>query len=325
MKGVTNYFDLEKYITYNSQVTHAEWSEERSTWTIRFENSPSVESDILMNASGILNNPQMPNLEGLSSFEGPLLHTAAWDDSVDLTGKRVVMIGAGASGIQVLPQIQPIAQKVNVFIRTPSWIFPPVGLPEGMSAEHVYNQEEKDVFRWDEETYLRIRKASENEFNNMYRAFLKTSQEQKDVRARIETRMRSIIKDPALQEKLIPKFEVGCRRVNPGEPFLHSLQKPNVEPVFAEIDMVTRDGVIAGNNFYPAGVLIAATGFDTSFTPRFPILGAGGVNLQDVWADEATAYMGVGVSGFPNYLIFLGPNTPISNGSLMGKPLNAMN
>lgn len=321
LKGVANYFNLERYVTYNSKVTHAQWSAQAGTWTVQIENGLSVESEILINACGILNDPQMPNLEGLSTFKGPLLHTAAWDDSVNLNGKRIAVIGAGASGIQLLPQIQPVADQIKVFIRTPSWIFPPVGLPQGLSAEHRYGQEEKETFRWDDEKYLENRKTAEEEFNGMFRAFFKDSPEQRHIRTKIEGRMRSIIKDEALQEKLIPKFETGCRRVNPGEPFLHAIQKPNTEAVFDQIDKVTEDGIIAGNRKYQADILVAATGFNTSFRPRFPIIGLDNVNLQDLWADEATAYLGTGVSGFPNYMIFLGPNTPISNGSLMGKTL----
>lgn len=283
------------------------------------DNGVSAESEILINACGILNNPQMPNIEGLSSFKGPLLHTADWDDSVTLHDKRVGIIGAGASGIQLLPKIQPLVKNVKVFIRTPSWIFPPVGLPEGMSAEHRYTEQEKEIFRWDDEKYLQARKDSENEFNGMFQAFLKNSTEQQCIRAKITDRMKSIIKNETLQKKMIPGFEVGCRRVNPGEPFLHTIQEPNVEPIFEKITKITKDGIVAGDETHPIDVLIAATGFNTSFKPRFPIIGTNGVNLQDLWADEPTAYLGTGVAGFPNYLIFLGPNTPISNGSLMGK------
>ena len=273
----------------------------------------------MVNASGILNHPQMPDIDGLSSFSGPLLHTAYWDSTVDLRGKKIGVIGSGASSIQLLPQIQPLADKIQVYIRTPSWICPPVALPDGATAAYEYDEHEMEHFRWNDEAYLKTRKAMEDKFNGMFRAFIKDSPEQRDARAEFTARMKSIIHDKKLQERLIPPFEVGCRRINPGEGFLTALQKPNVEPVFDRVEEIVPEGIIAGGQLYPADILVAATGFNTTFRPRFPIIGRNNANLQNVWSENPASYMGTGVSGFPNYLVFLGPNTPISNGSLMGK------
>lgn len=159
--------------------------------------------------------------------------------------------------------------------------------------------------------------------NGNFLAFFKKSPEQRDLKAQYESRMKELIPDEKLQRKLIPTFEAGCRRINPGEQFLVALQKPNVRPMFEAIEKITPTGVISGGTEQPADILIAATGFDSTFRPRFPIIGRGGVNLQDLWHSEPASYMGIGVSGFPNYLMFLGPNTPISNGSLMGESTNA--
>jgi cation diffusion facilitator CzcD-associated flavoprotein CzcO len=144
------------------------------------------------------------------------------------------------------------------------------------------------------------------------------------MRAHFESRMKKLITDQDLQKKLIPSFEAGCRRINPGEQYLVALQKPNVRAIFDPIQEVTATGVmVSGSGVepreHPADVLIAATGFDTTFRPRFPLIGRGGLNLQDLWRSDPASYMGIGVSGFPNYMTFLGPNTPISNGSLMGE------
>ncbi|KAJ9144148.1 Monooxygenase [Pleurostoma richardsiae] len=318
LEGVAKHFDLEHFIHYSSRVVSAQWLEEPGIWTVQVENGPSVESEILVNASGILNHPQLPDIEGLSNFAGPLLHTASWDSSVDLKGKRVAVIGSGASAVQLLPEIQPLSSQVHVFIRTPSWITRPLGMPIPDATNYTYKENEKDGFRLNEEAYLKIRKSFEADSNGQFRAFFKGSTEQEDVRAKFETRMKTLIHDEDLQRKLIPSFEAGCRRINPGEQFLVALQQPNVQPVFDRIDKITPHGVVAAVTEYPADILVAATGFNTSFRPRFPIIGRNNVNLQDIWAEEPVSYWGTGVAGFPNYLIFLGPNTPISNGSLMG-------
>ncbi|KAF4995954.1 hypothetical protein FGRMN_4809 [Fusarium graminum] len=318
LKSVVKHFDLEKYITFNTKVNAARWSEDAGTWTVDLDGGRSVTSEVFINAGGILNHPQLPNVEGLSSFSGPLLHTASWDPSVDLTGKRIGVIGAGASAIQLVPSIQPLAKDMKVFIRTPSWIAPPVALPDPNATNYTYSSEEKRSFEQHRDIYLTTRKGLEDQFNGMFRIFLKSSDEQRSIRNLFESRMKQLIPDKSLQEKLIPQFEAGCRRINPGEGFLTALQEPNVEPVFDPIQKVTPNGIVAGGKEYPADVLVAATGFNTTFTPRFPIHGRNNVNLQDLWQDDPASYMGTGVSGFPNYLIFLGPNTPISNGSLMG-------
>lgn len=298
----------------------ARWSDVSSTWTVTAENGDLIESEILVNAGGILNNYQMPTIKGLHDFTGNLLHTAAWDSSVDFHGKKVAIIGSGASAVQVLPQIQPKSSNVTVFIRTPSWISPPfvkanVGAE---SSNYTYTEAEKVLLRQNEHHYIDMRKEVENEFNGMFDAFFKSTPEQRDMRNRFEARMKSLIKKESLQKSLIPSFEAGCRRINPGEEFLISIQEPNVHPVFGPIDKVTPSGVVSGGVEYAADIIVAATGFNTSFRPRFPILGKNGINLQDVWANDPASYMGTGVSGFPNYLIYLGPNTPISNGSLIG-------
>lgn len=321
LDGVARHFGLHKFIRFNTKVTNAKWSEKSSMWTVDVEDGSVFESEILVNAGGILNNLQMPNIEGIDTFAGPMLHTANWDPSVSFRGKRIGVIGSGASSVQLLPEIQPEAAKINVFIRTPSWISPPVALPEADRPSYCYDKKEQRAFRNNEGQYLQDRKRLESQFNGMFQAFFKASPEQRDLRGRFESRMRALIQDKALQERLIPDFEAGCRRINPGERYLLTLQEKNVEPIFDGIERITPNGITAGGVEYPIDVLIAATGFNTTFRPRFPIIGRDGVNLQDLWAEDPVSYFGTGVSGFPNYMVFLGPNTPISNGSLMGKSL----
>ncbi|KAF3010374.1 hypothetical protein E8E14_010060 [Neopestalotiopsis sp. 37M] len=319
LKRVAQTFDLDRFIQYNTKVTRASWCEDSGTWAVELNGNRQIESEILINAGGILNDPQVPKIPGLSSFAGPRLHTAEWDPSVDITGRRVAVIGAGASAIQLVPQIQPLASHVDVYIRTPSWITPPIGLEEtSPSANPYYTEEEKNRFGRDASYYLQVRKGLEDRFNNMFRAFMKGTPEQETLRADLEKNMKTLIRTPSLEEKLIPKFEAGCRRMNPGQPYLHSLQEDNVRPLFGGIDCITPQGVVAGGIERDCDVLILATGFNTSFQPRFPIIGRNGVDLRQLWSETPTSYMGTGVAGFPNYLIYLGPNTPISNGSLMG-------
>ncbi|KAL4937859.1 hypothetical protein BDV06DRAFT_226566 [Aspergillus oleicola] len=306
LESVIRDYKLDQVIQYNSQVIHAKWDTHRGTWTTQVAHetdrtdriTKTIESEILINAGGILNNPVMPDIPGLDTFAGPILHTAAWDDTIDLAGKRVAVIGAGASAIQLLPAIQNKVSHADVYIRTPSWISPPVALPQGVDKGHLYSEEEKEVFRADLQLYLEMRKGLEDQFNGMFGAFRRDGSEQTALRARFEGRMKSLIKNEKLQKRLIPTFEVGCRRINPGEEYLLALQEDNVRPIFDPIreilpsGMITKDGEI-----HEADILITATGFDTSFRPRFPTIGLDGVDLQDLWETNPVSYFGIAVSG----------------------------
>lgn len=294
------------------------WNESRSIWTVSVAGKGNFEAEFLINAGGILNNVSYPHIEGLQDFAGPLLHTAAWDKDANLTGKRVAIIGAGASAIQCLPAIQSQVENVDIYIRTPSWITPPAGSTINRERNHEYTQDEITMFKEDAKYSLSARQEMESVFNRAYRTFIRDGDEQKAVRAKLETYMRARITQPELQANLIPKFDVGCRRISPGEAYLEALQKDHVQPIFKSIERATADGLIADGLLRHYDVLIAATGFDTSFRPRFSIIGEGGKDLRELWKDDPPSYLGVAVSGFPNYLTFLGPNTPIANGSLMG-------
>lgn len=272
---------------------------------------------MLFNAGGILNNPCYPKLKNIESFSGPILHTAAWNADVDLSNKKIAVIGAGASSIQLLPALQPQVAHADIYIRTPSWITRPMGVSDG-ETNRDYSESEILRFEEDAEYFLQQRKRIEDYFNGMFRAFIRESPRQKDLRVKLTARMREMIPDEELQRHLIPEFEPGCRRLSPGEPYLETLQKNNVQPIFDPIEEITAGGIRSAGQERQVDVIILATGFDTSFRPRFPILGTGGRDLRDLWEHEAVSYFGLAVSGYPNFLMFLGPNTPIANGSLMG-------
>ncbi|KHN97490.1 monooxygenase [Metarhizium album ARSEF 1941] len=322
LKKVAKHFDLEQYIRYSTTVVSATWNETTNTWAVGINDETTIQCEILINAAGILHRPQLPDIKGLETFAGDLVHTAAWDSRLDLRGKRVALIGSGSSGIQILPQLQPTCSSIRVYIRTPGWIAPPMADADSESPNRDYTTGEKALFRQDARGYARMRKEINSNLNGMFKVLLKASPEQQSIRDALETRMRSLIRDDALRHHLVPKFEVGCRRVNPCEQFLYSVQEKNVTAVFSPIDEVTPRGLVSGGIEHQVDVIVAATGFDNSFKPQFPVLGRDGVDLRDIWAEEPVSYLGTGVSGFPNYLTFLGPNTPIANGAFMG-PLEA--
>ncbi|KAF1990549.1 FAD/NAD(P)-binding domain-containing protein [Aulographum hederae CBS 113979] len=316
--GFTKKHGLDKFIKTKHQVSHAKWNDSKAGYDVQVKNlrdGSTTEDycDILVNASGILNNWRWPAIPGLHDYKGTLLHTANWDPNIDLRGKHVGLIGNGSSGIQVLPTIQPHVEQVTTFIREPTWVSPVQGL-----EQHVFSAEEKEAFANKPGELLDYRKNVERGLNGQFGIFLKDTKTNTETHAYMKAQMKEKLKNDFLEQKLIPEWAVGCRRLTPGVGYLESLGKPNVNVVYGEINKVTEKGCVCDDGKeYPIDVLICATGFDTSFKPRFPVINGEGKNLQDEWALNAESYMGVAASGFPNYMIFLGPNCPIGNGPVL--------
>lgn len=213
--------------------------------------------------------------------------------------------------------------KCTTFIREPTWVSPVQGL-----EDHVYTKEELQNFSVNPGALLDYRKNIERGLNGQFGIFIRDTQIQKDTKAHMLAQMKSKLQNQFLEENLIPDWAVGCRRLTPGVNYLETLSADNVEVVYGEINSISENGCVCDNGKeYPVDVLICATGFDTSFQPRFPLVGPDGVSLAEAWKDEPKGYLGLAAPGFPNYLVFLGPNCPIGNGPVLcaiGRSLNAM-
>ncbi|CAG9943089.1 unnamed protein product [Clonostachys rosea f. rosea IK726] len=316
--GFANKYGLKQFIRTSHQVVGAYWNDTRGGYDVKVKdvatgNIVDDECDILINASGILNNWRYPAIPGLDKFKGTLLHTANWDDSVSLEGKTVGLIGNGSSGIQVLPAIREKCKRVINFIREPTYVSPVQGL-----EQHKFSAEELDKFANEKGTLTAYRKGIESGLNGQFGIFLKGTQVNQDTRAYMLQQMKEKLSNEYLESKLIPDWSLGCRRLSPGVNYLESLTKPNVDVIYGEINAITEKGCLCDNGQeVELDILICATGFDTTFKPRFPVVNPSGANLQDKWATEPESYMGVAASEFPNYLIFLGPNCPIGNGPVL--------
>ncbi|KAL5363724.1 hypothetical protein BJX96DRAFT_187225 [Aspergillus floccosus] len=324
-KEIFNYFDnfsrkygLRRYCQLNHQVVHATWDLAKNIYKVRVRDLKTEQEfddtcDILINAGGVLNSWKWPEIPGLDQYNGTIVHTANWDETLDLKGKHVGLIGNGSSGIQVLPAIQPYVKKVTTFIREPTWVSPVPGM-----EQHVFTPEERRAFETQPEVLTQYRKEIESGMNGQFSTFLRNTQVQRGTRAYMIEQMKEKLQRPELSNLLIPDWSVGCRRITPGPGYLESLVADNVEVVYGNIDRITEKGCLCDDKKeYPVDVLICATGFDTSFKPRFPILGYNGENLQDKWKNEPQSYFGIAAPGFPNYLMFLGPNSPLGNGPVL--------
>lgn len=325
-RGLAEEYGVYEKTKLEHKVVGAKWIQESSQWEVTVENLKTGETivdhgDVLMNCSGVLNKWDFPNIKGLKTFQGPVIHTAKWEDSTDLKGKRVAVIGSGASGIQVVPAIYPDVSHLVSFNRSANWVaaeFASELATEGRLTK--YSEEEKKRFREDPDYFLEWRKKVEHTVNCMFELFIKDSPVNKEGMKQMTQLMRERLGyDDELCEKLIPDFHLGCRRVTPGYNYLETLVKPNVDVVTSPIKEVSGKGLhTEDGNFYDVDIIITATGYDTTFVPRFPLIGIDGVDLRDRWADfNAEAYLGVCVPNYPNYFMSGGPNSPLSNGSLL--------
>ncbi|KIW13026.1 hypothetical protein PV08_08213 [Exophiala spinifera] len=326
-KGLARDYGVYEKTRFRHKVVGATWNVENSEWELEVEDLESGTKvtdkvDVLINGGGSLNNWKWPDIQGLHDFKGTLAHTAHWDENIELKDKRVAVIGSGASGVQIVPTIQPVVKKLISFNRSPTWIaaeFAGHLAPEGRNT--LFSEEQRKRFREDPEYHLQYRRDVEHGMNVRFPSFYKHSAAQKAARQMVTEAMKKRLNnDPELIKKLVPDFELGCRRATPGHGYLEALTQPNARVVSAGIERIVSNGIVSRDGeLHEVDVVIAATGYDTSYIPRFPIIGLDKVNLQDKWRKEgAAAYLSCAVPGFPNYFLVVGPNAPISNGSLVG-------
>ncbi|OAA59737.1 Flavin monooxygenase-like protein [Niveomyces insectorum RCEF 264] len=325
-RGVARKYDLYRFIKLSHRVISADWDDEQGIWKLKIEDlaTGTVIDDwghFMITASGVLNNWKWPDIPGLYSFQGQLVHSANWDNSVDWTGKKVAVLGCGSSGIQIVPTIQPDVKHLTTFIRTPTWIT--AGFAQSKAgpggSNFKFSEEQKKKFRTDPKAYLQYRKEVEQELNVRFKFIIKDSPEQAEaVRFSIEEMTSKLGNDSPLVKALVPSFAVGCRRPTPGNGYLEALLQDNVRVVTDTIAEVVPEGIkLSTGEVVAVDIFICATGFDISFRPRYPVHGLNGIALSEQWKDRPKAYLSLAVPNFPNHFMFLGPSSPVGHGSLL--------
>lgn len=254
------------------------------------------------------------------------MHSAAWDTEVDYSGKSVGIIGTGSSSIQITPHIQKKASHLTAFMRSVTWISPPVGealLDEQKTAamkmngntaqpdgkQYFYTEEEKKRFAEDPEHFLLYRRSLEGSVNALFDMFIRGSDVSKAAQATMKEEMERRIGPghEELKQRLIPSWPPGCRRITPGDGYLEALVQPNVTPVHEELVQVVPEGVIdASGKLHKLDILVCATGFNLAFAPRFEVRGVNGVTMADEFCPEPNVYLAVTVPKFPNYFVING-------------------
>ncbi|KAH8689342.1 FAD/NAD-P-binding domain-containing protein [Talaromyces proteolyticus] len=323
-QDVVDFFDLRKYFHLNHEVRGAYWDEEEGVWNIHVKNLKTGQifldtAEVFINNGGFLNKWRWPEIEGLKDFKGQITHTAKWRPDTRYEGKSVAVIGTGSSGVQVIPYIAPKVNKLYTWIRSPTWITAGFAQqyagPNGTNFE--YTEEQKQQWIENPLDHQRYCKAIEDELNQRFKFILKGSPQAEEAKTFSTLQMKEKLGGRTdIEKKIIPtEFGVGCRRPTPGNGFLESLSRPNVQVFTEMMKRITKEGFIdhAGHE-HKVDVIICATGFDTSWIPQFPII-AHGSNVQDVLRKNLISYLSIAMPDVPNYFTIAGPYGPFGHGS----------
>ncbi|WP_380871633.1 monooxygenase [Sphingomonas sp. DBB INV C78] len=330
-KGVVEKYDLRPHIRFGCKVEEANFDDDEETWTISFtDDEGSVEAltaNIFVSAVGQLNVPRYPDIPGLADFAGPSFHSANWRHDVDLQGKRVAVVGTGASAFQFVPEIAPEAAHLDVYQRTPPWLLPtphyhdPVSSGQRWLLANVpfYQNWYRFWLYWRTVDGMHHAVKRDPAFDGGGRAISAANAE---FRAVLEGWITRQVSDTAkIGDHVVPRYPVGGKRaLRDSGKWIKALERDNVELVTEPIAAVRPDGLeMTDGELRPADVLIFGTGFRASeFLSTYTIKGRNGVDLHQSWDGNARAYLGTMVPGFPNMFILYGPNTNlVINGSII--------
>jgi cyclohexanone monooxygenase len=305
-------YALGAHLRCNAEVGEAVFDEAASLWRVRLACGAELAARILVTATGQLSNPVVPRVEGLDSFGGPAFHSARWDHGVDLAGKRVGVIGTGASATQFVPEIAQRAARLTVFQRSPAWIMPRPDKP--------YRGWQKALFRAWPWTMRVHRGMIYTQYESRAPAFT-SAKWMLQVAAGMPFRrmLARQVPDAALRERLTPAYPIGCKRILLSSDYLATFARSNVELVTEGIARVIPSGIeTADGRTHELDAIVFGTGFAASrFLAPLRITGRGGLDLNTAWVDGASSYLGMTVPGFPNFFMLYGPNTNLGHSSIV--------
>ncbi len=311
LEHCTDRFGLRPHLRLGHSLQQAIWDAPAGSWRLRMADGRRVRARVLVSGMGGLSRPSIPDIPGLDTFAGAMFHSQQWRHDTPLAGKRVAVIGTGASAIQFVPQIAPLVDQLDLYQRTPPWIMPKPDRP--VSAG------ERWLFRHLPFTQALVRTGIYWMLESRVLGFVLHPKLMKAVERIARRHLRRQVPDPALRAALTPDYTIGCKRVLISNDYYPALMRPNVDVVTTGIDHVEADAIVMRDGTRrPADCIILGTGFHaTDPLPRGVIVGRDGEDLLDAWRDGAQAYLGTTVAGFPNLFLIVGPNTGLGHSSMV--------
>lgn len=288
--------------------------DDHGKWTVTTDKGAEFVVDFVIAATGILHHPKYPEIAGLDDFAGASWHTARWNHDVDLTGKRIGVIGTGSTAHQVIPELVNAGHDVSVFQRTPQWVFPFPNLPfpEWMRKRWRAKPSRMRPWKWFYKSFI-------EQF--FVKATIGRPVQNWLLKASVKSYLRLAVRDRDLRRKLTPDYGVGCKRLVVNFTFYPAIQKPNAHLITDRIDRIEPDGVrTADGVLHPLDVLVLSTGFHNfNYMRPMQVVGRAGHTIEDSWGEgRYRSSHAVLLEHFPNYFLMLGPGTPIGNNSVIG-------
>jgi cation diffusion facilitator CzcD-associated flavoprotein CzcO len=309
LRRVVDAFGVGPHLRLHTEVTEARWDDDRELWRLTTGTGETVEAEVLVAACGQLTHPRRPDVPGLASFRGPVLHSARWDPGVALRGRRVAVVGSGASAVQLVPAVADEVAHLTVFARSAAHLAP--------KPDRRYSAVHRALFRWVPAWPRLARTALLAVFE---RAGAAPVQPAPPVVRRVwDALLRLQVRDAGLRERLRPAHPLGCRRVLVSSDWYRALRRPHVDLVTAPLTALTPEGVATADGaVHPADVVVLATGFEPErYIAPMKVFGRDGRELSEQWRDGAGAHLGIAVPGFPNLFLVHGPNTALRVGSVV--------
>jgi cation diffusion facilitator CzcD-associated flavoprotein CzcO len=303
-------YGITPHLRYGKDVVALEYDDGRRDWTVTTQDGEVLRTNAVVSGIGALHIPKFPEIVGRESFAGPAFHSAEWDHSADLTGKRVAVIGTGASAVQFIPQLAPAARHLTVFQRTPPWIHPKPDFAFSPAARRL----------------LRLPGAARTLRGGIYWALesraLGFAVDPRLMKGHERLALRHLeaqVPDPVLRRALTPDYVIGCKRILISSDYYPALTRPNVSLVTEAITEIRERSIVdAAGVEHEADAIVYGTGFKVvdALTDRH-ITGRDGLSVQDAWKGGVEAYHGITASGFPNLFFLLGPNTGLGHNSVV--------
>lgn len=304
-------FGIEPHLRFGRELVHAGYDEAAQRWQLRFADGTSVSARVLISGMGGLSRAALPDIPGLGSFAGKAFHSQQWDHGFALEGKRVAVVGTGASAIQFVPQIAPRAARLALFQRTPPWIMP--------KPDRAISNAERWIFKRMPAMQKLVRTGLYWQLESRALGFAVHPALMKQIQKIALRHLRRQVLDPALRRALQPDYTIGCKRVLISNDYYPALARRNVEVVTSPIVRIEKEGpVTEDGRLHRVDCLIYGTGFHvTDPFPKGVVHGRGGVDIVDTWRDGAHAYLGTTLPGFPNFFMIVGPNTGLGHHSMV--------
>ncbi|KAL5444079.1 hypothetical protein PMIN06_008501 [Paraphaeosphaeria minitans] len=320
-------YSADRFIKLSREVVECRWDDAIAKWNVTVKDLTTGEithdqADVLISARGNLNTPAWPSIEGLDSFKAEVMHSARWNEEYDFTNKRIGVIGAGSSSIQIVPSLQRIPGiHVSTFVRSKTWISPPFS--HHLWEKHGFEgftipPDLRKRFAEDPEYYEKFRLSVEEDGNGIHAVTIKGTPLQLGGKQIFTEHMKQRLKSaPRILDALLPSFSPGCRRLTPGPGYLEALTQSNVAFITSNITKISPNAIhTADGATHEVDALICATGFHANTFPPFPVVGSNGLTLRGKWSARPTNYLSHSTSSFPNLFTMLGANSAIGSGSL---------